>query len=69
MRSASESGKRRKMRRVASRGGNGERPTAPHNDGSLHGMDAVNVPGEVEARIARSWREGGYAVRESPTFV
>jgi hypothetical protein len=57
------------MRRVASRGGNGERPTAPHNDGSLHGMDAVNVPGEVEARIARSWREGGYAVRESPTFV
>jgi hypothetical protein len=32
-------------------------------------MDAVNVPGEVEARKARRWREGGYAVRKSPTFV
>jgi hypothetical protein len=41
----------------------------PHNDGSLNGMDAVNVPGEVEARKARRWREGGYAVRKSPTFV
>ncbi len=56
-RRASESGKRRQMRRVASRGGNGERPTAPHNDGILNGMDAVNVPVEVEAGIARSWGE------------
>jgi hypothetical protein len=56
-RRASESGKRRQMRRVASRGGNGERPTVPHNDGILNGMDAVNVPVEVEARIARSWGE------------
>ena len=55
---------------MVGRSGNSERPTAPHNDGSLNGMDAVNVPGEVEARKARRWREGGYAVRErAPTFV
>jgi DNA polymerase I-like protein with 3'-5' exonuclease and polymerase domains len=24
----------------------------------LHGMDEVNVPVEIEGRIARSWREG-----------
>jgi hypothetical protein len=31
-------------------------------------MDAVNAPVEVEAQIARNWREGGYAVRErAPT--
>jgi len=42
---------------VVDRGGNGERPTAPHNDSILNGTDAVDVPVEVAARIARSWGE------------